>query len=230
MTYLAKRQRVAKRPSVGLSGMFDWLPTPPNTCLNEANAAVAPLDAKVMDLAKNWNPSGFYAPADLQKIVVETMSLVRRGSDTVAAAPLSTSDARSQIQQALTKLSQQGQRSMVYVKALQDATASGANIINAAGLKTWVLDTMQAVSSALVTAGVMECHMPWLATAIIAFQGYFDVLAAVVKRVVGVVLKLGDNVLKVADHAGDILTFLKWAVIIGGGAWGVMEIRRRRGV
>ena len=228
MTYLTKRPRVVhrRRPPAGLAGLFDWLP-PSSQCLDEANAKVAPLDARVADLAKNWKPTGFYAPDDIQKIIVQTMQLVSSASNALAEAPYSASDSQSQIQQAITKLGQQGQRSMVYVQALRDASASGANVINAAGLKTWVLDTMQATSSALVTAAVMECNMPWLANVIIEFQGYFDVLAAVVKRVVGVVLSVGDSVLKVADHLGDIMTFLKWAAIIGGGAWGVMELRRR---
>lgn len=222
MTYMTKRapRRMIRRPRA-MSGLFDWLPVPvtDNGCLDEANAATAVLDQRTQTLAATWNPTGFYTPAQVQQIVTETLSLVSSGTNALATAPLSTSDASSQISQAQTKLAQQGQRSMVYVDALRNASATGATVINAAGLKTWVLDSMQAVSSALVTASVMECNMPWLATAIITFQGYFDTLASIVTRVVGIIVKVGDNVLKVADNVDTLFTVLKWGALIAGGAW-----------
>jgi hypothetical protein len=218
-----------------MSGLFDlpdWIPGNRNVCLDEANAKVAGLDAKTQDLARTWMPNGFYTPAELQHLLVSTMELANSAMNALSEAPTSTSDASSQIQQAVTKLGQQGQRSMVYVEALRKATASGATVLNAAGLKTWVLDTMQAVSSALVTAAVMECNMPWLASAIIMFQSMFDALASVAKRIVGVVVNVGDTVLDVADNIGNIVTILKWAAILGGGAYLAIklgEVRRSGG-
>jgi hypothetical protein len=219
----------------GMSGLTDpivdvstWLK---DGCLDQANAATAALDQRTQNLAATWHPTGFYSPADVQQIVSETLSLVNSGTNAISTAPNSTDDAESQRDQAQAKLSQQGQRSMVYVEALRNAAATGATVLNAAGLKTWVLDSMQAVSSALVTAAVMECNMPWLASAIIAFQGYFDALASVVMRVVGVIVKVGDNVLDVADNVGTLFTVLKWGALIAGGAWLAMQFGdfRRRG-
>lgn len=240
MTYISNRARpvmMRRRARRGLSGLLDpIIGTPGGTnadCLDQANAQTAALDQRTQSLAATWTPTGFYAPADVQQIVSATLSLVNSGTNALATAPTSTSDAQSQINQAQDKLAQQGQRSMVYVNALRDAAATGATVLNAAGLKTWVLDSMQAVSSALVTAAVMECNMPWLATAIIAFQGYFDTLASIVSRVVGVLVKIGDNVLKVADNVDELFTVLKWAALIGGGAYLAIKLgevqRRSRG-
>lgn len=233
MTYISKRApRIGRRSRPALSGgLFDWLPVP-NDCLDQANAATAGLDQRTQSLAATWHPTGFYSPADVQQIVSETLSLVNSGTNALATAPNSTSDASSQKDQAQAKLAQQGQRSMVYVDALRNAAATGATVLNAAGLKTWVLDSMQAVSSALVTASVMDCNMPWLASAIITFQGYFDTLASIATRIVGIVVKVGDNVLDVADNVGTLFTVLKWGALIAGGAWLAMEFgdyQRRRG-
>lgn len=243
MTYLTpQRRRIARvsaarnRARRGLSGFVDDIgntisgiidPKINSQCLDEANQQVAELDARTLDLAANWKPTGFYSPADVQKLIIQTMALISSATDTVGKAPRSTDDSETQIQQALDTLFQKGQRSMVYVKALQDATKSGATVINAAGLKDWVLDSMQASSSALVTASVMECNTPWLASAVLALAPLFDALVDVAKRVLNAVLKLGDTVLKVAEGIPEILTILKWGAIVGAALWGISELRKR---
>lgn len=240
MTYLAPQRRRVRRMTVarnrGLSGFVDDIgtaiknavdPSINTQCLDQANAAVADLDARTQSLAATWNPTGFYAPADVQRLITQTMALLSSATDTVGKAPRSTSDAESQIQQALDTLFQKGQRSMVYVKALQDATKSGATVINAAGLKDWVLDAMQASSSALVTASVMDCNTPWLASAVLALQPLFDALAQVASAVLDAAVNLGATVLKVADDLPQIWTILKWGALIGGALWGLSELRKR---
>lgn len=221
MTYIGPRSMGAWfNPIIGL-------PSEEIVCLNEANAKVASLDAKIMDLAKTWNPTGFYKPDEIQRLIIDTMALVSKAYDAISKVPRLTSapDATNLLEGALRKLAQQGERSMIYVQALRDAHARGANVINAAGLKTWVLDTMQAAVHGLVTASVLECQMPWLASAIIAFQGFFDALIAVTKRIVGVVISTGDAVLTVAEGLPAIINVLKWGLAIGGAAWMAMHLR-----
>jgi hypothetical protein len=201
-------------------------------CLDQANTLVASLDATTNDLAKNWHPTGLYAPADIQALIVKTMALVSSATDRVGAAPRSTSDAEGQINQALTTLFQKGEASMVYVQALRDASTSGATVIQADGLKRWVIETMGAVSNALVTASVMECNMPWLATLIITFQGHFDALSEVAMAIYGVVkevaIKAGETIMKVADTVPDLITWAKWGAIAYGVIWLYGEFTKRR--
>jgi uncharacterized protein YukE len=225
-----------RRSARGLSGFVDDIgstisglidPKINSQCLDQANAQVAELDARILDLASTWHPTGFYAPADVQKLIAQTMALLSSATDTVGKAPRSTSDSEAQIQQALDTLFQHGQRELVYTQALQDAARSGATVINAAGLKDWVLDSMQAASSALVTASVMECNMPWLADAILALAPLFDALASVAKRVVDAAVGIGTTILKIADDLPQIWTVVKWGAVIAAALWGYSEMRKR---
>ena len=101
MTYLARTHRRYVRPrKTGLSGWIDDLANQAgnqqNTaCLEQANAAVAPFDAKIDELAKTWTPTGFYRPQDLRDMVSYTMKLVTQAQailDQAAAEPNASQD------------------------------------------------------------------------------------------------------------------------------------------
>ena len=228
MTYLARarpRRTVRRR-----RGMGDWSDpiVPQSGCIDDANAQVASLDAQTLDLAKNWNPTGFYSPADVQRLVTQTMALISSATDAVGQAPRSTADAETQIQQALDTLFQKGQKALVYTQAIGDAAKQGKDVINASGLKGWVLDSMNAASNALVTSAVLECNTPWLASAVMALAPLFAALAGVAKSVVNAVLKIGETALKIAEDLPEIWTIVKWGTVAAVSIWALLQLANMR--
>ena len=234
MTYISDRGRGVRRyiPNTrtrrGLGmDLVEYLqnlgsPSPEQQCVDQANAATAPLDATIADVARNWNTNVLNSPTDVQKAVSSALALVSSASDAVGSAP----DAGNQRAQALDTIYQQGQKAQVYVAAVAQANATGTTVINAPGLKQWVLDTMNAASQALVTASVLDCNMPWLASAIIAIQPYLDDLGTVVKSIANVAVAVGQTVLKVAGDLPQIWTIVKWGAIVGGAVWLLNELRQ----
>lgn len=221
MTYIAKRKpaRLFARKRQGLGSWFDDLlqqggvPTESSQCLDQANAQVAPTEAKITDLDKTWNPTGFYTAADLRQVVNSTLSVVQQGYAALSqAAQQLQSDSLNEVNAELSKASG---NSIDYLNAARDAEANGVATINAPGLKRWVVSTMQSAANAVVAGAVVSCMEPWWLSALGAFQQAFDLAWAVIKQVAGAVLKLGEVALKVPDLIDDIVTYGQWAVLLG---------------
>lgn len=194
-------------------------------CINQANATMAPFDAKVDDLIKNWNPTGFYASADLRSIVGATLNVVRQAQtavDTASAEPNASSDS---VMRATSDLARAGERSLSYLDAATVADQQGQRVINAPGFKRWVTDTMGTASSSMVTAAVIGCITPWWAGALAQFQSAFDALYGVARRFVGAVIAIGETALKVADDLPEIYDVIKWPALALLGYWVWNNIR-----
>jgi hypothetical protein len=202
-------------------------------CKDKANVAVAPIDARIMDLSKNWNPSGYYTPAQMSEIVNQTLIAIHSAGDHLRAAPTATSDAQQMINDAASKLARRGTESLAYTRAHQSATSQGIKIVDAPGLRRWVISSLGDVSFAHTIAYVQECAKPGLAGAIIAYQKVFDGVADTIKAIVGVAIDVVKALGKLMYHLPDTLstayTYLKWAAIIGGGVWAFLEIKKRSG-
>lgn len=199
-----------------------------NPCLEEANTKVAGLDRRRFDLIRTWQPTGFYRPPELYQAAMEVMAMLSKASTDVANAPRSTGTADTDKQNALNDIRRQFARAKPYIDAYRTAVNSGATVIDAPGFKTWVTDSMGAVSHALVTAALLGCEMPWLATMIIIFQSKFDVIAAVVKRMAAIVVKVGDVVLSAADAGVTLAKFIPWAAIGVGALFAYRELKQRK--
>lgn len=198
-------------------------------CLAAANAQAGPLDQRRYDLAKTWNPTTHvYKPVELYSFVQDMFALVSSASSLLGAAPLTVADAESAKQNALNDLWRQTKAGEVYVQAYRDAINQNAIGVNAPGLKKWVLSTLGAVSHAVVTAGVLSCNMSYLANAIMAFQAKFDIVAAVAKRLVNLVMKAGDKALDAVDDLLDLAGIIKWAALGVGGLFVYRELKDRR--
>lgn len=250
MTYITNKRRV-RRAKPALGGITDFLfgglgagsggaadmlaklPSSKITCLDEANAKVAPLDARVVELARTWNPTGYYTPDDIAQIVPQVVSICSAATSAIAQAPLSTDDARFAKNQALDTINQKLQQSFNYTQAAKDARAKGQRAIDAPGLKQWVISTMNAASQGLVTAYVLECNMPALATWVIRFQKLFDAVAGVVKRIAGVTLAFGELAIKAVEQVPKLgailLTVAKWGVVGVAAAYAFRKIKEARG-
>jgi hypothetical protein len=226
MTYLVKaapRRRYIKRgrPSV-LSGLLDPIlpgPSPESQCIAQANAAMAPFDAKIDGLIKTWNPTGFYTSDDIRSIVGSVMTTISQAQASVDQATKEPNASQDSVMRATDDLARAGQRSLDYLQAATQADGQGTRVINAVGLKRWVTDSLAAASSAMVTASVIGCITPWWAGALAAFQSVFDKAWAVVTAVVGTLLQVGEDVLKVASSLDDIYEVLKWGALAYGAYW-----------
>lgn len=225
MTYLVKsspRHRYVKRRLSGLSGLLDPIlpgPSPESVCLAQANAATAPFDAKVNDLAQNWTPSGFYTSDDIRSIVGSVMTTIAQGQALVDQAAKEPNASQDSVMRATDDLANAGKRSLDYLQAATQADAQGTRVINAVGLKRWVTDSLGSASSAMTTAAVIGCITPWWVGALAAFQSVFDKAWAVVKAVVGTALQIGEDVLKVASNLDEIYNVLKWGALALGAYW-----------
>lgn len=243
MTYLTPPRRVRRTPKrTGLGWSLDeWVNEQFNAggneelaCLNQANnsAAVKTLEARISSLNANWNPTGFYTPDEMSKVVSETLKIATSANSILRAAPLSTGDALNVMNQAIGDVQKKTMQSLNYSAAVGEAQTKGIKAINAPGLKEWVLSTMRAAAQSIVTAGVLQCNMTWLASAIITFQKVFDAVAAVVVRIAGVAIKLGEVALNVIEEVPDLASKLlfvaKWGVIAFAAAFAIKKIKDAR--
>lgn len=196
-------------------------------CLDDANARVAPLDAQIANLNATWQPSGFYSPAQMDTIIGEVYALLRGASETVGKAPAGGEDAQNVRRQAVADVQRWILKGMDFVTAKNAAINQGIAIVDAPGLKRWVISAMMAASSSLVAAYTLECNVPWVISAILAYQGIFNRVAGVVKQIVGVVVSAGDMILHLPDTVSDIYPYLKWGAAAAIGIWVFMEMRKR---
>lgn len=227
MTYLAPRvtRRYRRRPPA-LSGWLDDLmgkitgqPSEESQCLDQANVAVAPLDAKTNDLAKNWNPTGFYTPNEIRALVKSTLQITQQAYDALTKAAAEPNASGDSISRAADDLGRAGQRSLDYLQAATDAEKQGIPFVNAPGFKRWITDTMGTTSSAMVTAAVISCITPWWVGTLTSFLQAVDVLYQQAKQVVGAVLAIGQTALKVANDLPELYDILKWGAVAFGAYW-----------
>ncbi len=237
MTYMMKPRPLprARRSALGSSIWDQWsqmvsqaMPSQESVCLNEANAKVASLDAQTQDLARTWRPTGFYSPQQIDTIVAEGYRLGSRANDAVRAAPLSTSDAQTSKAIAVKDVQRKIAEGQKYVQAAAEARAKGIAVVSAPGLHAWMIGMMTATSQSLVTAAVLDCNMPWLASMIILFQGLFNIAASVVKKIVGVAVKVGETVLNVAGDLPQIWTVVKWGGLAAVGLAVAIKLGKMR--
>lgn len=232
MTYtraLPRRYRARGRRGMGdiVDATLDTMGTSETkVCLDRANALVAPMDARINDLAKTWMPTGYYTSQDIRDIVGAAMKAVQQGQAVIdqARQDPNAPGAQDSLLRATDDLARAGSRAIDYLQSANEADAQGITTIEAQGLKKWVLDTMATGSSAIVTASVVGCIRPWFVGAFAAFQAYMDIAIGVARRVLGVALAVGETVLKVADDLPLFYDVLKWAAIIGGGYWLLIQL------
>jgi hypothetical protein len=144
-----------------------------------AENLTAGLDEKINALARDWKPTGYYTPEEVQKVIAETMALVSDAIKTVGDAPLSTGDASTSIKLALDRLYRNGAQALVFVEKIRGAKPGA--LIEMKGLKDWVIRSMINCSQAFQTASVLQENLPFVVKAIAAYQEKFDKLVPILK-------------------------------------------------
>lgn len=226
--------RYARAPR-GMNGLFDSInpfggSSAEKACLDRANASpqVRLIDQQVDALGRSWKPTGYYRPAELAQLLATLEHEAAAAGAALAAAPRSTSDAQHVINQAFADLKRRYQeRSFAYKKALAQAQASGANVIDGPGVKDWVIASMRAISDAYVTATVLSCMQSWAEAALNRAYQAMVAIGGVAARIVGVVVKVGDTVLKAADDILDLYPIIKWGAVGIGALFAFKLVRER---
>ncbi|HWW61201.1 MAG TPA: hypothetical protein VN181_07530, partial [Thermoanaerobaculia bacterium] len=157
-------------------------------------------------------------------LVSSTMRVVVQAQSALDAARAEPNASQDSIMRAVDDLARAGSRSLDYLNAATSADQNGLRVVNAAGLKRWVTDTLASSSSAIVTASVIGCLRPWWVSALAAYQVAFDMVWGLAKRTLGAVLAIGETALKIADDLPDLYGVLKWVAIAGGAYWAWIQL------
>jgi hypothetical protein len=240
MTYVPKThaltRRAQTRPAMG--GVADVMKTlfPEKdvgvACVNQAQPTVAGLDAKIKDLAANWNPTGFYSPDQVRTIVqqvLNTTSSARAALESQMSGNLASS-ARSNVMQSIADLGKAGQRSLDYLNV-----ARLGKTVDAPGLKQWVLNSMNAASSGMVTAYVVDCEKPAIFNVMMSFVAVMTVAYNIIKKIAGIVLAAGEAAVEIAkdiaESAFSIYKIVKYGAIAAAAVFVAIKLRevQRRG-
>jgi hypothetical protein len=234
MSYHPTRRYRRPAPRPALSGFMDSLidfVTPGGSgiinaaadrataaCVSAANAHTANLDKQIATIAAGWHPSGYYRPDQLRAVVEQVVILLNYAVDQVERAPDSTSDATFTKNQALDDIARKMNDAVAYNGKADEAAAAGATV-DMPGLKQWVLNAMNAASSALVSAYTLNCEVDMFSRAVNGFLAVLAGVWAALEAIVGVVYDGTKKLLKVAggalDAAAMLTTILPW---IAGGA------------
>lgn len=198
-------------------------------CRAAADAKSADLEAKASDISKNWNPTGLYSRSQMQNIVQTTLAMLTSASNTMekASAEPMAQGARDALRIARSSVTGKFHESLKFTAAIGQAMKQGIEVIDAPGLKSWVVNSMIQAANGISAAHYVLCQVPWFVTAMAAFQAAFDKVWGVVKQVAGVAAELGQAVLKIPDTVSQLWTMAKWASIVVIGAWAYEELPKR---
>jgi hypothetical protein len=193
-------------------------------CLNKANASrqVSEMDAEINRVSKNWNPSGYYQPSDVRKLLDAISSEASSAIAAVNGAPESTRTARADKARALSDLRIKfGDDALSYDAAVKSAQASGS-VVDAPGFKSFVIRSMQAISDAYVTASVLHCMQTWIESVLDRGTRALRAIGNVAMAISGVALQVGQSVVKAAvSTAGILAATIRYApyAALGVGAY-----------
>ncbi len=237
MTYMIRARRRPRPLPVrpGMSGLVDDMIDQYSTqipgggidptvvleaqCVNKAVAAGQAFKSKIGNLDATWNPTGFFPPDDVRSVIGSTMELEVLGRAAIDKVQTEAHVRTDLLNRARDGLDRAGARAIDYLDAAREADNKSIRLVNAPGLKQWVLDTMNAASAALIVGQAVDCLKPWWLSALEAYQEAFDVAITHVVAIAGSVLAVGENAVKVAF---SLLEHLNLLILAGLGVGGYL--------
>jgi hypothetical protein len=183
-----------------------------DTCRAQMEAATKTFDAKTLDLAANWRPTGFYRVPDMEKLVTEQLALMSKATAAVdqaiaAGAPASI---RTQLRDAQNRVRDVMSDSLSFSRAIAAARQKGVTVIDAPSFKRWVINGLNKVSGAYAAIAYTACLKPGLVSALQALARAGDLVVAIGKAMVRAALVVGEQILTVPDRLADLWTYAKW--------------------
>lgn len=209
----------------------EYQPIVDANCLAKANQYAAPIDMQVDDINKNWTPNGYFSPDQVEQIMAVLQPQIIAALALVQAAKRSTSDADQIIAERVHNL--QGRLGTApgydqtvnkYLSAATEAKVRQVRVIDAPGMKKFVLGCLRAVSDAYVARSMLDCEYTFLDTLGGTFAKIRDVLLGLVQ----VVVEAGEAVLEVASTTISILKYAKWGALGLGAYWVYREGTKRK--
>jgi hypothetical protein len=235
MTYMIRARRQPRRRLTGMSGLVDDMidqysnavpgysidPTVmlEAQCVTKAVSDGQTFKSKIDNLDATWNPTGFFPPDDVRAVISSTMELEAHGRAAIDKVQTEAHVRTDLLNRARDGLDRAGARAIDYLDAAREADSKGVRLVNAPGLKQWVIDTMNAASAALIVGQAVDCLKPWWLSALQAYQDAFDVAITHVVAIAGSVLAVGENAVKVAF---SLLEHLNLLILAGLGVGGYL--------
>lgn len=197
------------------------------SCVMDAqnNPSVADMDAKVMDLAANWHPTGYFTVDEIHAMVGQ----IKQADATVLAQVIlsskSTSDADTVIKQAVDYINTNEARAQVYLDAAAQAQNQGLRAVYAPGFKTFVTNSMVNISQAYTTRAALDCQTTWFDTAAGVITGLWNVA----KSIGSLVLQAGEDAVHAAEGFTQFLKntwpYARWVILGAVVLWGALRVR-----
>jgi len=239
MTYLNRRRPVRPVQRNALGGVFDvfeqlftgQLPGDSEIknafCPQGADAFVAQMDATIADTDRRWNPTGFYTPDQIATIVNAGLSFI--GPTTEALE----NDLRGVFgvdvpQPAYDNLQRKLIEVQPFIRAANEARTKGIRVVNAPGMKAWIMDTMKAGRQLAREVALEQCRRSTLANGTRVAEVGIRALHDVVIAIVGVVAAAGETVLDAATGIFALLKHAKWIALAGGAGYLLYKAKQRR--
>jgi hypothetical protein len=195
-------------------------------CIEIANNSprVVEIEAEIKKLNTTWKPTGYYRPDEIAAVLAKLDPAAREAAAVVTGAPDSTRNAESQKREATRELFEKViVTSEWYAKALTNARSEGSNIIDAPGLKDFVIAGLQSIANGFVTAAMLQCQQSWaqslLDKAYRLIMGVVDFVATIG----GIIVDVADKVYKAGRGAFSLLgTIAKVAPYVAVGLGGYL--------
>lgn len=212
---------------------------PNPTCDAAGHSAQAYYDQQLQTVTSTWKQTdGFYYVQDMLDIVSKGLTFQQAGQKLLDQLSStygefgqdSLKQARDQAQNDLFDV---GKNALDFLNAAHAAQSSGATVVDAQGLKEWVIDAISAAGYAAFVAAYVQCAMPTGAALIIAAAAFFDAAGkaflAVIVKSAKVVYNAANIVYKTTVATLDLAaTVVKYAPYIAG-AYGLAWLWKNYG-
>ncbi len=193
-------------------------------CHARAEADSASLLARAQELSKDWNPTGYYTPDEVEKVLKATYAVLSQASDLLDRADAEIpqrdwdgdeSDQTHAVAIKRADVLKKFQEAQTFQQAWLKAREQGIALLDAPGLKRWVVNAMVTAANSVFAASYVSCITPWWIGAMRVMAEFFEKAIAIAK-VIGTALKMvGQTILEVPDTLSTVLTVAKWSLIFG---------------
>jgi hypothetical protein len=236
MTYIMKPSRRVAQTYRPMGDVQDTLRqafasggTVCDACDAAGRAAQAPFNSQMHTIATAWaNRDDFYYVADIDKIIQQGFAFMNAGHKLLdqldsayqEAGRDDIKNAREDVRNALFDV---GKTAIDFVNAVNTAKTSNIKVVDAPGLKNWVLDAVSAAGRAAYVAGYTKEAMPAYTAGILALMSVAASIGngfvTVIKAAARVTIAAGQTIYKTTvGTLSFAATVIKYAPFIGGAA------------
>lgn len=196
-------------------------------CSATAAAATTGMVRQREEMMRTWASAGFYRPADLEKIIGQTYDVIAKATSVAQSALSERTTEKTAISQALSEALAQKGKSLPFVQALNQARATGVQVIDAPGLKRWVSAALIAAEGCYEAVALVHCHRPWFLSGLEHAAVAIDALWKVVRVIGQITVAAGQAILKVPDTLSTLWTIATYGTLAGVAIWAAIKMRKK---